>query len=386
MPSLYGFGRGIDPAPKGSPHNYQPPLPADFGAQIGGVADPRAWHTAKATLQRSNADPQYAALYQQLYANPMAAQSDTETAGPRRGMLGRVGGAVRNSFGYDTRLAAAKIAALFGGITAAAGGPVAMGAGAGGGGAVGAGGAAGWVDPFVAGGGAAGGGAAAAGAGFPAGYAGSGPWMSGAGAAGGAGMATGAGAAAAGTPWYNSFWGQTAINSGLNLAGGALQNRAQAGADKANRKAIEDRIRQALAALSPEHIMALAQQFMPQMAANMSQSGQTAIQAVRAQAARTGQLEGPRALSFEAGVRSKQANDVQSAAFERAFGLAGNQASAITGAPYQMQQPRMGYADALTNSANQAWFARAMSQQPQQQTGVPYRYPYQPGVPYYGSL
>lgn len=182
--------------------------------------------------------------------------------------------------------------------------------------------------------------------------------------------------------WYNSFLGQTGINTGLNLLGGFLQNRAQKGADKANQKAIEDRIRRALANLSPEHIMALAQQFLPQMAANMSGAGQTAIQAVRAQAARTGQLESPRALSFEAGTRAKLAGDVQTAAFDRAFNLSQNQANAITGAPYAMQQPRTGYADAIANSVNQAYFARAMSgRQPQQPAGVPYAYPYNPNPP-----
>jgi len=192
----------------------------------------------------------------------------------------------------------------------------------------------------------------------------------------------------AATPWYNTFAGQAGISGGLNLLSGYLGNKAQSKADSANRKAIEDRIRRALANLSPEHIMALAQQFLPQMSANMNQAGQTAIQAVREQAARTGQLESPRALNFEAGTRAKLANDVQQQAFDRAFGLAGNQAGVLTGMPVNQVQPQMGYANALTDSVNQAYFARAMSQQgpPQQPAGVPWVYPgYAPGVPTYRS-
>lgn len=162
--------------------------------------------------------------------------------------------------------------------------------------------------------------------------------------------------------WYNSFLGQAGINTGLNLLGGYLQGRAQNKADKSNQKAVADRIRQALAALSPEHIMQLAQQYLPQMAANNFQAGQTAVQAVREQAGRTGQLEGPRALSFEAGTRARLAGDTQRQAFEHAFNTASGQSAAITGAPYTPIQPRMGFADAIINSANQAYYARARSQ------------------------
>ena len=186
----------------------------------------------------------------------------------------------------------------------------------------------------------------------------------------------------AGVPWYNSFLGQTALNTGFNLLGGWLNNRAIGNAQQQSQQQIADRIRQALAALSPEQIMALAQQFLPQMAAQMSGAGQTAIQAVREQAARTGQLEGPRALSFEAGTRAKLASDVQQRAFEAAFNTAGAQASAITGAPYTPIQPQTGIADAITNSINQAYMARALSQRPQYPTGVPYQWPGQFGGPY----
>lgn len=192
----------------------------------------------------------------------------------------------------------------------------------------------------------------------------------------------GAPAGATGTPWYNTFGGQTALNTGFNMLGGWLQNRAISSAQQQSQQQIADRIRQALAALSPEQIMALAQQFLPQMAAQMSGAGQTAIQAVREQAARTGQLEGPRALSFEAGTRAKLASDVQQRAFEAAFNTAGAQAGAITGAPYTPIQPQTGFADAITNSINQAYMARALSQRPQYPTGVPYQWPGQFGGPY----
>lgn len=177
---------------------------------------------------------------------------------------------------------------------------------------------------------------------------------------------------AATQPWYNTFLGQSAINTGGNLLGGFLQNRAIGQAQNASNQQIQDRIRQALAALAPEQIMALAQRFLPQMAANMNIAGQTAIQGVREQAARTGQLEGPRALSFEAGTRAKLAQDVQQQAFLAAINNAGAQAGAITGAPYTPIQPQTGYADAIMNSINQAYLARALSQQPQYS---PYRWP-----------
>jgi hypothetical protein len=252
----------------------------------------------------------------------------------------------------------------------------------------------------VAAGGGFGGGAAGAGtgasagaAGIPTGWAGStgalgagGGLAAGAGAAGiGAAGAAGGGAGVAGGGGFlSSFGGQTLLNTGANLLSGYMQNRAQSKAQKASQKQIEARIRQALAALSPEHIMALAQQFLPQMAANMSGAGQTAIQAVREQAARTGQLENPRALSFEAGTRAKLAGDVQQRAFEAAFNTAGNQASQIGGAPYTNIQPQTGIADAIMQSINQAYYTKARTQQPNQ--NVPYRFPYTPGVPYgYGG-
>src|SRR6267142_4648616 len=185
-------------------------------------------------------------------------------------------------------------------------------------------------------------------------------------------------------PWYNSFWGQTGINTGLNLLGGYLQNQATGKANKQNQKSIEDRIRQALAALAPEHIMALAQQFLPQMSSQAFGAGQTAIQAVRAQAARTGQLEGPRALSFEAGTRAKLASDVQQKAFEGAMNTAGAQAGAISGAPFNPIQPQMGFAQGVINSANHAYGARFYQQANRQNNtpGTPYRWP---GMGSYGN-
>lgn len=195
-----------------------------------------------------------------------------------------------------------------------------------------------------------------------------------------------------------NFWQQTAVNTGLNLLSGFLSNRAQGKADKANQKAIQDRIRQALALLSPEHINALMQQFLPQMAAMSNAAGQTTIQQVRAQAARTGQLESPRALSYEAGTRARLAGDVQNLAFTGAMNLAGQQSSAVTGAPYFPQQPRYGIAQSIQDSVNQAYFARALAGRGmnrsnaynfnvggpspydmQQTEGTPYRWPFNRG-------
>jgi len=85
----------------------------------------------------------------------------------------------------------------------------------------------------------------------------------------------------------------------------------------------------------------------------------------------------PGAAQFEAGTRAKLASDVQRQAFEGAFNLAGSQAGAITGAPYTPIQPKLGFADAIGNAANQAYQARFYQQanQNQQRTGVPFRYP-----------
>lgn len=283
------------------------------------------------------------------------------------------------------------IVGAIGGGAALAGGAFA-GAGAGAAGGAGGGisaGAAGTFDPFVAAAGGAQGawgpiaGAASAGAGGAAGGAGgfygpAGNWTAGT-ASGdfGALAGGGAGAAAGTTPWYNTFLGQTGINTGANLLGGVLQNRAISSAQKQSQKAIEDRIRQALAALAPEQIMALAQKFLPQMAANANQAGQTAVQAIREQAARTGQLESPAALTAEGGTRAALASDVQRRAFEAAMNNAGQQASAITGAPYTPIQPQTGIAQAIMDSVNQAYYARARSQQqPQYNPYGPYGTPY----------
>lgn len=274
----------------------------------------------------------------------------------------------------------------------AAGGSFGGAAGAGGGG-LGAGASAATVDPFAAGAGlgtswapiAGGAGAAglgvpaAAGAVSPATAGGAGfPWVNGISApATAAGTTAAVAAPTAAAPWYNSFAGQTAISSGLNLFSGFLQNLAIQKAQGASDAAIKKRIQQALAILTPEHIMALAQQFLPQMGANANAAGQTAIQAVREQAARTGQLEGPRALSFEAGTRAKLANEVQQNAFNAAFNTAGGQASALTSMPFTPIQPQTGIAQAIIDSVNQAYYVKARGQQP-----PPYN-PYSPyGVPY----
>ena len=74
-----------------------------------------------------------------------------------------------------------------------------------------------------------------------------------------------------GQHWWDTFLGQAGINAGTNLLGGFLQDRSTSKANKANQKAIEDRIKMALQQLSPGHIQALIKQFLPQMAAMSNQ-------------------------------------------------------------------------------------------------------------------
>lgn len=183
------------------------------------------------------------------------------------------------------------------------------------------------------------------------------------------------------------FWKAAAVNTGFNLLQGFLGNRAQSGADAANQQALEDRIRKALALLSPQHLYALMQLFREGMAQTGSAGTSTALSQV-SQYARGLGANVPRSLpsgleamsqnTYGSPLRSSMPGEVHDRAFDYAGNLAGMQSAAVTGAPYAMQQPQTGYADAVTNSVNQAYFARAMSQVPQQPGGVPYAYPYNP--------
>lgn len=359
MPSLYG-GLGQSSSPKVA-KNPQPSfaLPTDWMQQAATVTDPRAWHTLKAQINRAG---QYGSGGQQaLYSNPLAGQFDTETAGPRHGLFGRIKQATRTTpaFSQQGRLAMAKIAAFvlgaqaLGTATAGAGaGAGASGAGAAGGGGLTAGqAAAAGVDPFLAGGGLAAGGAA--------------------GAAGGAGMA-----AAGGTPWYNTFGGQAAINAGSNLIGGQLASRAQAKSDSRNIDAMKDRIKLALQQLSPEQIQILVRQFLPQIAAINNPLQQTALQGLQTSQARQGLAGTPFASTAEAGLRGQFANNLSTQAFQQAIGMAGQRAGAVTGAPFVQTQPNMGLANAFSDTANQTLLAYALSRrQPQTQQAAPFILP-----------
>lgn len=167
--------------------------------------------------------------------------------------------------------------------------------------------------------------------------------------------------------WWNTFLGQAGINAGINLLGGYLQDRSNKKTNQANQKAVQDRIRQALAQLDPAQIAVLVKQYLPEMAAISNQQQQTALQQLNVSQARQGLSGTPYGLTAEAGLRGQMANQVSTAAFQRAMETAGQRASAVTGAPFVMQQPNTGLADAFSNTANQIMLARALSQrQPRQ--------------------
>jgi hypothetical protein len=220
-------------------------------------------------------------------------------------------------------------------------------------------------------------GAGAAGAGGAGGSSGFGGTAGGVGA-GGVGGVGGAGGTAG---FFNSFGGQSLINAGLNLAGGYLNQRAQSKAESRNIDAMKDRIKLALQQLSPEHIQQLMRQFLPDIAAISNQQQQTALQGLNVSAARQGLANTPYSLTAQAGLRGQMANQVSTAAFQRAMETAGQRVSAITGAPFVTQQPQTGMSDAFSNTANQIMLARALNQRQPQQAA-----PYQlPGIPGQGT-
>lgn len=184
-----------------------------------------------------------------------------------------------------------------------------------------------------------------------------------------------------GNNFLSSFGGQTLINTLGNMFTGYLGNRSQAQAQQANQNEIEHRIRLALMQLEPAQISALMQSLLPQLMSNANRASQTAIQGVREQAARIGLGGSPYGLSFEAGTRAKLFGDVQAQALTGALNLAGQRASAVSGAPFVPIQPRTGYAEALGQSLNQGFAAYALSRR-QPTPYAPYRWP---GTPNYGS-
>lgn len=163
----------------------------------------------------------------------------------------------------------------------------------------------------------------------------------------------------------SSFGKESLINAGLNLGAGYLGNRAQAKANSQNIDAMKDRIKLALSQLSPEQIMMLVRQYMPQIQAVLGPMQQTALQGLATSQARQGLAGTPYGLTAEAGLRGQFANQATNQAFEQAMGTAGQRASAVTGAPFVQAQPNTAWADAFSNTANQYMLARALSRQSQ---------------------
>lgn len=139
-----------------------------------------------------------------------------------------------------------------------------------------------------------------------------------------------------------------------NLGQGYLGGKAQSKSEQANRDSIQDRIRQALAALSPQNINMLAQAFLPQIMAQLNPQAQTAIQGLSTSQGRRGLYQSPIGSAQEAGLRGQLAQAGPAQAFQQAMGLAGQQASAISGAPFAMSQPNYNYANAFGNAFNSA--------------------------------
>lgn len=180
--------------------------------------------------------------------------------------------------------------------------------------------------------------------------------------------------AGTGQNWWNTYWGQALINSGINLAGGYLQGKATDKANKANVKAMEDRIKLALQQLSPEQIGILVKQYLPEIQSVMGPLQQTALQQMNVSSARQGLANTPYKLTAEAGLRGQMANQTSTAAFERAMQTANARVGAITGTPLVQVQPNNAWANAFSNTANQMMLARALGQK-QQPAQTPYMMP-----------
>jgi hypothetical protein len=210
------------------------------------------------------------------------------------------------------------------------------------------------------------GGAIAAGAGGGA-AAGAGAGAAGGGAAGGASGGAAAGGAAAG----GSGWGTAAILGGTNLLGAAINSNTISKANQANRNAIEQHIRQALAQLDPAAIQQLTQTFLPQIMAQQSPMMQSQVQQLNQSNYARGLGTSPIAGMQEAALRAGGVNAASTQAFQQAMGLAGQRASAITGSPIYQQQPNLAYGTALSDTVNQTLLARYFQQGQRQPAGQP---------------
>jgi hypothetical protein len=189
----------------------------------------------------------------------------------------------------------------------------------------------------------------------------------------------GGGAGAGGQNWLGWF-----LPLLSNLGTGYLQGKAQSKSDKANREAIQDRIRAALAALSPENISALAKAFLPQIMATLNPQAQTAIQGLATSQARRGLYQSPIGAASEAGLRGQLAQAGPQQAFAQAMGLAGQQAGALTGLPIPQVQPNYGAANAFGGAFNSALAGYALTQRREPEPPSPYASAFD--FPKYGVL
>jgi len=198
----------------------------------------------------------------------------------------------------------------------------------------------------------------------------------GGGAAAGGGGAAGGGAAAGGG-FFSNPW----VNLGINLGTGYLDQQAQKDANQANQRAADARIAQALAALSPEEIARLTQQFIPEIAAITNpqfQAQQQALQTAGARAGFTGnQADTNLQQTLQAGLRGQQINANSQLAFQQALGLGGQRASAITGVPIPPIQNVGSFGKPIQDSFNQFLKQQTTLEQQQQQQspGAPFKFP-----------
>ena len=176
----------------------------------------------------------------------------------------------------------------------------------------------------------------------------------------------------------SKFLSNPLTNLGINLGTSFLEQRAAGKANEANQRATDARIAQALAALSPEEIAKLTQQFIPEIAAVTNapfQAQQQALQTAGARAGFTGnQADTNLQQTLQTGLRGQQINQNASLAFQQALQLGGQRASVITGIPIAQQQNPGSFGPSIQDSFNQFLKQQTtLNQQRQQQNaGVPF--------------
>lgn len=237
---------------------------------------------------------------------------------------------------------------------------------------------------FAGGGAAAGGETAAGGAGTFTGTGAAVPVGGGGALTGGGPFGMGGGTAVGGGGGAASFFSNPFTNLGINLGTGILNQQAFGQTNKANQKATEARIAQALAQLTPEAIAQLTQQFIPEIAAITNpqfQAQQQALQTAGARAGFTGnQADTNLQQTLQAGLRGQQINANAQLAFTNALNLGGQRASAVTGGPFVPIQNAGSLGQPIQNSFNQFLQQQSiLNQQKQpQSSGAPFTFP---GIP-----